>query len=214
MPERNRSGCGAARVSTANTFDGHGHHHRHSARHAGQEPPVRRRLPRHQLRREGGGGYYAYVSSKFANELLVVIPIQTATAARRMPQIPGRVLLTAAKGTKSDDVVTGNAGHGWAAFFRSRSSTTDGPRMSPTPLSSRPDLRTAPPARQRQLRLGSAPRGRQPTAATPGFASPLEGAGSPGASQPGSRGSGRDAVPSPAQLVSSNNLLPPPTCAR
>jgi DNA-binding beta-propeller fold protein YncE len=59
-----------------------------------------------------GGGYYAYVSSKFANELLVVDPDPNGDGSAADAAVVGRVLLNAAKGTKSDDVVTGNAGMG------------------------------------------------------------------------------------------------------
>jgi DNA-binding beta-propeller fold protein YncE/plastocyanin len=59
-----------------------------------------------------GGGYYAYVASKFSNELLVVDPDPNGDGSAEDAAIVGRVLLTAAKGTKSDDVVTGNAGMG------------------------------------------------------------------------------------------------------
>jgi hypothetical protein len=59
-----------------------------------------------------GGGYYAYVSSKFSNELLVVDPDTNGDGSAEDAAIVGRVILTAAKGTKSDDVVTGNAGMG------------------------------------------------------------------------------------------------------
>jgi DNA-binding beta-propeller fold protein YncE len=59
-----------------------------------------------------GGGYYAYVSSKFANELLVVDPDPNGDGSAADAAVAGRVLLNAAKGTKSDDVVTGNAGMG------------------------------------------------------------------------------------------------------
>ena len=59
-----------------------------------------------------GGGYYAYVSSKFANELLVVDPDPNGDGSAADAAVAGRVLLNAEKGTKSDDVVTGNAGMG------------------------------------------------------------------------------------------------------
>jgi DNA-binding beta-propeller fold protein YncE len=59
-----------------------------------------------------GGGYYAYVSSKFANELLVVDPDPNSDGSAADAAIVGRVLLTAGQGTKSDDVVTGNSGMG------------------------------------------------------------------------------------------------------
>jgi DNA-binding beta-propeller fold protein YncE/plastocyanin len=59
-----------------------------------------------------GGGYYAYVSSKFSNELLVVDPDPNGDGNAADAAIVGRVLLTAGKSTKSDDVVSGNAGMG------------------------------------------------------------------------------------------------------
>jgi DNA-binding beta-propeller fold protein YncE len=59
-----------------------------------------------------GGGYYAYVASKFSNEVLVVDPDPDGDGSAADAAVVGRVLLTAAKGTKSDDVVTGNAGMG------------------------------------------------------------------------------------------------------
>jgi DNA-binding beta-propeller fold protein YncE len=58
------------------------------------------------------GGYYAYVASKFSNELLVVDPDPNNDGSAADAAVVGRVLLTAAKGTKSDDTVTGNAGMG------------------------------------------------------------------------------------------------------
>jgi DNA-binding beta-propeller fold protein YncE len=61
---------------------------------------------------KAGGGYYAYVSSKFSNELLVVDPDPNGDGNAADAAIVGRVLLTAGKGTKSDDVVSGNAGMG------------------------------------------------------------------------------------------------------
>jgi DNA-binding beta-propeller fold protein YncE len=59
-----------------------------------------------------GGGYYAYVSSKFANEALVVDPDPNGDGSAADAATVGRVLLTAGKGTKSDDIVVGNAGMG------------------------------------------------------------------------------------------------------
>jgi DNA-binding beta-propeller fold protein YncE len=59
-----------------------------------------------------GGGYYAYVSSKFSNELLVVDPDPNGDGSAADAAIAGRVLLTATDKTKADDVVTGNAGMG------------------------------------------------------------------------------------------------------
>jgi DNA-binding beta-propeller fold protein YncE len=61
---------------------------------------------------KAGGGYYAYVASKFSNELLVVDPDPNGDGSAIDAAVVGRVLLTAAKGTKADDVVTGNAGMG------------------------------------------------------------------------------------------------------
>ena len=51
-----------------------------------------------------GGGYYAYVSSKFSNDLIIV---DLSTQA-----IVGRVVLVAGAGTKTDDSVTEYAGMG------------------------------------------------------------------------------------------------------
>jgi DNA-binding beta-propeller fold protein YncE len=59
-----------------------------------------------------GGGYYAYVASKFSNELLVVDPDPNGDGSAADAAVVGRVLLTATKDTKTDDVVTGNAGMG------------------------------------------------------------------------------------------------------
>jgi len=61
---------------------------------------------------KAGGGYYAYVSSKFANELMVVDPDPNDDGSAADATVAGRVLLDAAKGTKSDDVVTANSGMG------------------------------------------------------------------------------------------------------
>src|SRR5262249_47467331 len=61
---------------------------------------------------KAGGGYYAYVSSKFSNELLVIDPDPNNDGSAADAAVVGRVLLTAGEDTKSDDVVTGNAGMG------------------------------------------------------------------------------------------------------
>ena len=61
---------------------------------------------------KAGGGYYAYVSSKFSNELLVIDPDPNNDGSAADAAVVGRVLLTSGQGTKSDDVVTGNAGMG------------------------------------------------------------------------------------------------------
>jgi hypothetical protein len=59
-----------------------------------------------------GGGYYAYVSSKFSNTMLVVDPDPDNDGDLTEARIVGRVLLTAAPLTKTDDRVVGNAGMG------------------------------------------------------------------------------------------------------
>ena len=57
-----------------------------------------------------GGGYYAYVSSKFSNALIVVGFGPNGNAADA--EIVGRILLTATAGTAKDANITGNAGMG------------------------------------------------------------------------------------------------------
>lgn len=59
-----------------------------------------------------GGGYYAYVSSKFSNDLIVVDPDPNNDGNPADATIAGRVLLTASASTASDDRVTGNPGMG------------------------------------------------------------------------------------------------------
>jgi DNA-binding beta-propeller fold protein YncE len=59
-----------------------------------------------------GGGYYAYVSSKFSNELIVVDPDPNGDGSAADAVIAGRVLLTADGDTNADDLVIGNAGMG------------------------------------------------------------------------------------------------------
>lgn len=59
-----------------------------------------------------GGGYYAYVSSKFSNSLIIIDPDPNLDGNPADAQIAGRVLLTATPSTVSDDVVTGNPGMG------------------------------------------------------------------------------------------------------
>ncbi len=56
------------------------------------------------------GGYYAYVSSKFSNALIVVGFNANGDAASA--EIVGRVLLTSAGTTAADDTITGNRGMG------------------------------------------------------------------------------------------------------
>jgi DNA-binding beta-propeller fold protein YncE len=59
-----------------------------------------------------GGGYYAYVSSKFSNVMLVVDPDPNGDGSAADADIVGRVLLTTSMKTKTDDTVTGNPGMG------------------------------------------------------------------------------------------------------
>ena len=57
-----------------------------------------------------GGGYYAYVSNKFSNALLVVDTDPNGTGNLAEAKIVGRILLAGT--AASDDTVTGNAGMG------------------------------------------------------------------------------------------------------
>ncbi|MGB4068669.1 MAG: hypothetical protein WBK08_11615 [Nitrospira sp.] len=59
-----------------------------------------------------GGGYYAYVSSKFSNSLIVVDPDPNNDGNPADAEIVGRILLTSTVGTASDDTITGNRGMG------------------------------------------------------------------------------------------------------
>lgn len=59
-----------------------------------------------------GGGYYAYVSSKFANTLIVVDPDPNGDGNAADAAIVGRVLLKASSQTARDDVIVGLAGMG------------------------------------------------------------------------------------------------------
>lgn len=59
-----------------------------------------------------GGGYYAYVSSKFSNSLIVVDPDPNNDGNPADAAIVGRILLTSIAETASDDTVTGNRGMG------------------------------------------------------------------------------------------------------
>jgi YVTN family beta-propeller protein len=58
-----------------------------------------------------GGGYYAYVSSKFSNALIVVDPDPNGDGNPSDAAVVGRVLL-AGSATVHDDTVIGNAGMG------------------------------------------------------------------------------------------------------
>jgi DNA-binding beta-propeller fold protein YncE len=59
-----------------------------------------------------GGGYYAYVSSKFSNTLLVVDPDPNNDGNAADATVVGRILLVGDAGTKKDDTVIGNFGMG------------------------------------------------------------------------------------------------------
>jgi hypothetical protein len=59
-----------------------------------------------------GGGYYAYVASKFSNRLLVVDPDPNGDGNPSDAVIAGKVGLFASAGTQRDATITGNAGMG------------------------------------------------------------------------------------------------------
>jgi YVTN family beta-propeller protein len=59
-----------------------------------------------------GGGYYAYVSSKFSNALIIVDPDPNNDGNPADATIAGRILLTSVGTTATDDVITGNRGMG------------------------------------------------------------------------------------------------------
>jgi hypothetical protein len=59
-----------------------------------------------------GGGYYAYVSSKFSNRLLVVDPDPDGDGDAADAAIAGSVSLVAGPGTRTDDQIVGHAGMG------------------------------------------------------------------------------------------------------
>jgi hypothetical protein len=61
---------------------------------------------------KAGGGYYAYVSSKFSNDLLVVDPDPNGDGSALDAAIVGRVILVAGPGTLKDDTPTLNRGMG------------------------------------------------------------------------------------------------------
>jgi hypothetical protein len=61
---------------------------------------------------KAGGGYYAYVSSKFSNDLLVVDPDPNGDGSALDAAIVGRVILVAGAGTLEDDAPTLNRGMG------------------------------------------------------------------------------------------------------
>jgi DNA-binding beta-propeller fold protein YncE len=59
-----------------------------------------------------GGGYYAYVSNKFSNTLLVVDPDPNNDGNAADASVVGRIVLTGDANTKKDDTITGNFGMG------------------------------------------------------------------------------------------------------
>jgi hypothetical protein len=62
-----------------------------------------------------GGGYYAHVSSKFSNDLLVVDPDPNDDGNPMDAEIVGRIILVARNHTRTDDTPTlyaGMGGHG------------------------------------------------------------------------------------------------------
>src|SRR3989442_6067630 len=65
-----------------------------------------------QFGAKSGGGYYAYVSSKFANEMIVVDPDPNNDGNASDANIAGRIALTASGSTAVDDTITVNAGMG------------------------------------------------------------------------------------------------------
>ncbi|WP_228369274.1 beta-propeller fold lactonase family protein [Candidatus Nitrososphaera gargensis] len=65
-----------------------------------------------QFGAKNGGGYYAYVASKFSNSLLVVDADPNNDGNVSDAKIAGRILLTASSTTAKDDTITGNAGMG------------------------------------------------------------------------------------------------------
>lgn len=59
-----------------------------------------------------GGGYYAYVSSKFSNRMLVVDPDPNGDGNPADAAVVGKIGVFAQKSTVSDDVISGNRGMG------------------------------------------------------------------------------------------------------
>lgn len=59
-----------------------------------------------------GGGYYAYVSSKFSNALIIVDPDPNGDGSPVDATIVGRLALTAVGTTATDDAIAGNRGMG------------------------------------------------------------------------------------------------------
>lgn len=61
---------------------------------------------------KNGGGYYAYVSSKFSNTMLIVDPDPNNDGNPADASVVGRILLTATGSTAKDATITANAGMG------------------------------------------------------------------------------------------------------
>ena len=61
---------------------------------------------------KAGGGYYAYVSSKFSNDLLIIDPDPNGDGSAGDAVIAGRVILVTGAGTLTDDTPTLNRGMG------------------------------------------------------------------------------------------------------
>ena len=61
---------------------------------------------------KAGGGYYAYVSSKFSNDLLVIDPDPNGDGHAGDAAIVGRVILVSGPGARTDDTPTVNKGMG------------------------------------------------------------------------------------------------------
>jgi len=61
---------------------------------------------------KNGGGYYAYVSSKFSNDLIILDPDPNNDGEPLDATIVGRLVLVAGAGTSSDDTVSAYAGMG------------------------------------------------------------------------------------------------------
>ncbi|MBI2829764.1 MAG: beta-propeller fold lactonase family protein [Chloroflexi bacterium] len=59
-----------------------------------------------------GGGYYAYVSNKFSNSLIVVDPDPNGDGDPKDARIAGRIVLVSSPTTAADDIITGNRGMG------------------------------------------------------------------------------------------------------
>lgn len=66
---------------------------------------------------KAGGGYYAYVTSKFSNQLIVVDPDPNADGKFDDAAIAGRIHLVADNNVPSDDTVSGLAGTGGQGIF-------------------------------------------------------------------------------------------------